>query len=271
MEFRRIESRKNERVKYYKKLCESAAFRAETGEFAAEGARLCADAAESEIRIKSVFYTDKAGEKYAAYLEKIKAKAEECFRITPPVAELMREVRASQEIFCVFSKEGLPPAGALSLKGSYLAAEHMQDPSNLGALLRSAEALGISGILLSKDSCDRFSPKALRASMGAAFRMPVWETEDLPAALRAWGEAGFRTFAAVPDRSALSVLECDFSPGCIAAVGNEGAGLSAEAIEACKTRVTIPMRGRAESLNASAAAMILMWEMMRSPEVERWT
>ena len=268
MEKIRIESRKNERVKAYKKLSESAAERAKSGRFTAEGARLCADAAESGIRIERVFYTERALEKYGPYLEKIFQKAEIAYEISEPVAQLMSEVRASQEIFCVLSRESLREPGALSQNGFYIAAERMQDPSNLGALFRTAEALGISGVILSKDSCDRFSPKALRASMGAVFRLPVWEAEDLPESIRAFGKAGFRTFAAVPDRGAKSVLKCNFAPGSIAVIGNEGAGLTAEASEACETRVTIPMRGRAESLNASAAAMILMWEMMRSPEVE---
>ena len=264
MEIMRIESRKNERVKYYKKLSESAAERAASGEFTAEGARLCADAAGSGVRIKSVFYTERALSRYRAYLEVIFEKAEAAFEISAPVSELMSDVRSSQEVFCILSRESLPAAGPLSVRGFYVAAERMQDPSNLGALFRTAEALGISGVILSKDSCDRFSPKALRASMGAVFRLPVWEAEDLPASLRQWGEEGFRTFAAVPDQSAESVLEIRFLPGSIAVIGNEGAGLSGEAVEACRTKVTIPMRGRAESLNASAAAAILIWEMMRS-------
>ena len=265
MERMRIESRKNERVKIYKKLSQSASERARSGEFTAEGARLCADAARSGVRIKSVFYTVQALEKYRPYLEEIFGRAESACEISEPVAEALRDVRSSQEVFCILSREGLPSEGTLSPEGLYIAAERIQDPSNLGALFRTAEALGISGVILSDDCCDRFSPKALRASMGSVFRLPVQEVKNLPASLRKWGEQGFFTFAAVPDQNAESVLQCRFAPGSITVIGNEGSGLTEETIRACRTRVTIPMRGRAESLNASAAAMILMWEMMREP------
>ena len=147
---------------------------------------------------------------------------------------------------------------------SYLALESVQDPANLGAALRTAEALGIGGAVLGGECCDMYSPKVLRASMGAVFRLPIFRAENMAQAVGSMNADGFATFAAVPDREALPVTRADFSRPCVAVVGNEGNGLRPETIRACSISVNIPMAGRAESLNASASAVILMWEMMRA-------
>ena len=145
--------------------------------------------------------------------------------------------------------------------GRYLALEQVQNPQNLGAAARTAEALGIAGLIVS-GGCDRFNPKALRASMGSLLRLPVMQVEDLASWLKAQNET-ILTLATVPDMRATSICTLDFSGGAIAVVGNEGNGVSEAVLSAVRERVTIPMRGAAESLNASAAATITMWEMMR--------
>ena len=155
-------------------------------------------------------------------------------------------------------------AGDAAGGGSCAVLEDLQDPGNLGTILRTAEALGIGRVVLLGDCCDPLSPKALRASMGAVFRLGLSlepSRQGLFSRLR--GE-GFRLLASVPDSAALPVTEVDFSQGpCAVFIGNEGNGLSQETIAQCQ-RVTIPMAGRAESLNASAAATILLWEMARA-------
>lgn len=262
MEILKITSRQNEAVKQFCAVARNPESRRQTGQFAVEGARLCADAAKSGMALKSVFFTLRAQEKYPSYLETLIQKAQLCYEIAEPVAEKMRDVKSPQGIFCLCEARKTEPVSRMKPGSRYLAAEHLQDPSNLGAIMRSAEALGIDGLLISSDCCDPYASKALRASMGAAFRLPVYETAAFPETLQSLRERGFATYAAVVDPAAQSVLEADFSQGAVLAVGNEGNGLSAEAIAACHP-ITIPMRGRAESLNAAAAAMILMWEMMR--------
>lgn len=258
----RITSRKNELVRTAARLTQSAARRRESGLFLAEGARLCADAARSGVPVRQLFFTARAAEKYASYLEPVREAAERSYEIADPVADLLSGTDASQGVFCVCSMkksrllEELPQTHCLAL-------ETVQDPGNLGTILRTAEALGLGSVLLAGECCDVYSPKVLRASMGAVFRLPVFFCGSLPEALRALHERGFLSCAAVPDDSALPVTRTDFSRPCLMAVGNEGNGLSAEAIAACQRRVTIPMLGRAESLNAASSAAILMWEMMR--------
>ena len=150
----------------------------------------------------------------------------------------------------------------LEKNGSYIALENIQDPSNLGAVARTAEALGLSGLIVS-GGCDLYSPKAQRAAMGSLLRVPVLRMDSMEAALHACRAQGMRLFASTPRVDALSVAEAGLGPRTVCVVGNEGAGVTRETMALCDALVTIPMRGRAESLNASAAAAILMWEMMR--------
>ena len=256
-----ISSRKNETLREAAKLLVSGEVRREKGLFLAEGARLCRDAVRSGITVKELFYTQSAGEKYPEYIMELREKAEKVFCLADHAGELLSGTKNTQGIFCVCSageheKKEIPYNHCLAL-------ENVQDPGNLGTVLRTAEALGVGSVLLCGACCDVFSPKVLRASMGAVFRLPVFFFPSLPAAVAVLDAKGFQTFAAVPESDAFPVTEADFSHPTLMAVGNEGSGLSREAKECCGRKITIPMLGRAESLNAAAAASILMWEMMR--------
>lgn len=260
-----ITSRKNEIIKHAARLSSSAEYRREQGLFVAEGARLCSDAAKSGIAVKILFFTAQAREKYEEYLNQILPVAEAAYEIAPHVAELLSETKTPQGVFCVCGmRKHTADLANLDLSRHYLALENIQDPSNLGAVLRTGEALGMGGVILAGKCCDIYSPKVLRASMGAVFRLPFFAAENMAQAAALLNAKGFLTLAAVPDFRAKKITEFDFHTPTVIAVGNEGNGLTPEAITACSQKVTIPMLGRAESLNASASAAILMWEMVRS-------
>lgn len=256
-----ISSRKNETLKAAAKLLTSSEVRREQGAYLAEGARLCRDAARSGVSIKTLFYTESAGKKYPEYLGELRETAETVYRLADHVGELLSGTKSTQGIFCVCAvkkrkTEEIP-------RNHCLALENIQDPGNLGTVLRTAEALGLGSVLLCGECCDLYAPKVLRASMGAIFRLPVFFFPALSDAVALLSARGFQSFAAVPDNGAIPVTKVKFSHPTLMAVGNEGNGLSREAIEACREKITIPMLGRAESLNAAASASILMWEMMR--------
>ena len=260
-----ITSRKNEIIKDAVRLSSSAEYRKEQGLFLTEGARLCCDAAKSGIAIRTLFFTGQAKEKYGDYLDTIQAVAGQVYEVEPHVAALLTGTKTPQGIFCVCEMpECAHKLASMELSHNYLALENIQDPANLGAVLRTAEALGVGGVVLAGSCCDVFSPKVLRASMGAVFRLPFFLEDDLAAAEKQMNARGFLTLAAVPDEKAQKITELRFQCPTVIAVGNEGNGLTKEAISACSQSVTIPMLGRAESLNASASAAILMWEMMRT-------
>lgn len=259
-----ITSRQSEIVKHAARLSSSADFRREQGLFIAEGARLCCDAAKSGAEIKTLFYTARAGEKYRDYIGVIQAAAQETYELEPHVAPLLSDTKTPQGVFCVCGmRRCAVRLDDMEIGFHYLALENIQDPANLGTVLRTAEALGIGGVILGGSCCDVYSPKVLRASMGAVFRLPFYRQSDLVSAIESLNNRGFVTLAAVPDASAKKVTAVNFKCPTVLIVGNEGNGLTSAVIAACSESVTIPMLGRAESLNASASAAILMWEMMR--------
>lgn len=257
----KITSASNETVKLCVRLRDSTRARRENGLFFLEGARLCADAASSGYEPVFLFYTEQARERYAAYLAQIAPAAGTVCAVSPAVAGKLADTRTPQGVFAVFRIPSEREAGPLEA-GAYVALEQVQDPGNLGAICRTAEAIGVRGVLLS-GCCDRYNPKAQRAAMGSLLRLKLYDIPDLPACLQACGRAGFKTYASVPDSAACPVTQADFTGPVITVIGNEGSGITPETAAACGCRITIPMGGRAESLNANSAAAILIWEMMR--------
>ena len=272
MEAPHITSRQNQIIRRAAALAGSADRRREEKLFLCEGARLCEDAARSGLRIAQCFFTPQAEKRYEKYLKAVWPVCGEAYRVEEHVAQLLSSTKSPQGVFCVCE---WPPALrqeallGFSPQRSCVVLENLQDPGNLGTVLRTAEALGISRVFLLGDCCDPLSPKVLRASMGAVFRVSVG-TERSPQRLRELlHKYGYRLHAAVPDGSARRVTDIDFSHGLHAVfIGNEGNGLTEETVGLCGDRVTIPMPGRAESLNASCAATILMWEMARGTKPE---
>lgn len=237
----------------------------------AEGARLCADAAKSGTQIAVCFFTENAEKKYAEYLRPILNSAEKAYRVEEHVASLLSDTKSPQGVFCVCrmpkrDAEGMPIGAAANKEADQriLVLENVQDPSNMGNVLRTAEALGIRHLVLVDACCDIFGPKVLRGSMGAVFRLGVEQYRDAESCLNVLKQRGVTSLAAVPDSTATPITTVDFAKGNWAVwIGNEGNGLTDTAIAKCDDRVTIPMLGRAESFNASTAAAIVMWEMMR--------
>jgi len=250
-----ISSRDNPHIKAAVRLRDAAG---DHMRFFLEGFRLCADALDSGYAPAQVFLTQAARAKYGT--EPLEQAAGQVFGITEAVAEKLGDTKSPQGVFGVFQRQEKRDIQEFWRPGGkYIALENVQDPGNLGAISRTAEALGIDGLLVC-GGCDVFHPKALRASMGALLRLPVTQADDLPAALR---DSILPCYAAVPDRDAGSIRGRDFTRGGVIAVGSEAHGLSEETIAACGHKITVPMQGRAESLNAAAAAAILMWEMVR--------
>jgi TrmH family RNA methyltransferase len=154
------------------------------------------------------------------------------------------------------------PGGRIPL---LLIAAGVQDPGNLGTLIRSAEAFGASAVLTTAGTVSEWNQKALRASAGSVFRMPVAAiTADELAALKSRGLRVFAAVAGDPQAATpLAVAEADLTQACGLMVGNEGSGLTAELLQIADARVTIPMPGRIESLNAGVAGSLLLYEASR--------
>lgn len=258
----KITARTNEKIKYAVRLGESAPLRKQAGEFFLEGARLCFDAVQTGIEIKQAFFTAKALWKYSEYVESIVSAAGVCYEISSEVSQKLSGTENPQGVFCICGARDAGASSEINPSGKYIALENLQDPSNLGAVCRSAEALGLDGLIVS-GGCDVYNPKALRTAMGSLLRMPVTVTDNLVELIGKANANGMQTLASTPRSTATDIRKVSMDGGVICCVGNEGSGLSDAVIEACRTQVVIPMAGRAESFNASAAAAILAWELKR--------
>lgn len=143
-----------------------------------------------------------------------------------------------------------------------LVLENLQNPGNLGTILRTAEGAGVTGILLSRDCVDIYNPKVVRGSMGSLLRMPYAYVEDIHEAIAELKKHGVKTYAAcLPAEGAYDTP--DYCKGTAFLIGNEGNGLTRETMEMADHKIMIPMAGHVESLNAAIAASILMYEVSR--------
>lgn len=257
--FNIITSRENPLIKLVAALQVSSEKRKRNGLFVLEGLRICKDACDNGIRFDKLIVSDAAAEKYAADTEKFSLISDECYKISDSLFKKISDTKTPQGIIAVAK---MPVTGSCGIdkNGKYIALENVADPSNLGAISRTAEALGVNGIILSSDGCDPYSPKALRASMGTLLRVPVFVTESFAETLKS---TGLKRYACVVDKTAESIKEQSFENGSVVMIGNEANGLTDSAKQSADVLVTIPMTGRAESLNAAAAAAIAMWEMMK--------
>ncbi len=256
----RIDSVSNDKIKLAVKVATSSKHRRQTGLFFLEGLRLCRDAALTGYEIECTFVTENAIEKSSQDVEKITSVSARSYIISSSVEQKITQAQTPQGIFCLCKKREIEHE--FDYSGKYIALENIQDPSNFGAICRTAEALGIKGAIIS-GCCDIYNPKTQRAAMGSALRLPVIETDDLEATLTELESKGMKLYATTPRSDVDKVTEISFDGGAVAVIGNEGNGVSDRIFAVCR-KITIPMGGRAESLNASMAAAITMWEMMRN-------
>ena len=139
----------------------------------------------------------------------------------------------------------------------------LQDPGNVGTIIRTAEAFGVDAVLVTDDCPDIYSPKVLRSTMGSAFRIPVVSFEDAEYMLNALKENEYTTYAAVLEENSICLGDFSFDKKSAVLIGNEANGLLNSITEKCDYSLYIPMKGNAESLNAATAANIIMWEMSK--------
>ena len=259
-----ITSRENDAVKEFCKLSSSKKRRDETGCFALESMKLVLEAYENGVSIEKVFLTDTALQKYREKLFELLNSGVRICIISDEVSRKMTLTDSPQGIFAVCKKlDKSFPADKIKHMGVYAALCGLQDPGNIGTILRTAEAFGVRGVIVSTSCCDLYNPKVLRASMGTVFRLPVWVSADFCGTLKSFSAAGMPTYAAVVNESVQSLTDIDFGGKGVAVIGNEGNGLPQEVADCCDVQMTIRMAGKTESLNAAMAAGIILWEMTR--------
>ncbi len=214
-----------------------------------------------------VFVTTTLIEKKSQELEKLFQTAK-CFVITPEIEEKLSQTKSPQGIFAICGKlDKSITLDTMYLRGKYIMLVNLQDAGNVGTIIRTAEAVGIDGVILTKKTCDIFNSKVIRGSMGSVFRMKTLIVDDEFKTIKSLTENGVKTYASVvdneDDNNIVDLSNVGFENPCVLLIGNEGNGLSASLSDKCTNKVTIKMNGNVESLNASMAACILMWEMVK--------
>ena len=254
----KITSRKNQLVTTSKGLLREKKLREEEGLFAVEGAKLCLEALSAGITPRWALVSETAGEKFVEAVGEIEQSCAVTV-VSDDVYGYLSEQKSPQGIF--LAGEILDKSVNLDRilsSDKILLLDCVQDSGNLGTMLRTAEALGIGGVLLGEGCADVWSPKTLRASMGSAFRLPAC-LMDTAAAVTAARDKGFAVYAAMLDETAHKLGSFSFPKKSAVVIGNEGHGVSQEAAELCQ-KLYIPIQG-AESLNAAAACAIICWQM----------
>lgn len=255
-----ITSKDNKTIKNISKLISKPKYRKEQGLFVIEGIRLCTDAVRSGATIETFICTEEAVSKHPEAVKILEHNSNNSFIVEPNIFSILSDTQTPQGVICVV-KALDNKLQFDTINSKYVLLQNMQDPSNLGAVLRSADALGFCGVILTSNCCDIYSPKVCRASMGAVFRVPFIICEDECEFVKEFNKQG-KSYAAVV-RNGTSITEFKYNETALLCIGNEGNGLTDDLVKVCTYPVTIPMKGNAESLNAAAAAGIIMWEMIR--------
>ena len=244
-----ITSRSNPLVKSILALRDKKA-RRERGEYIAEGIKQVREAVACGCKISCIVYAESfSGERFFPDLAQT---------VSDSVFEKLSEEVTPQGVLAVIK---IPDTSVRAPQGRCLLLDGVSDPGNVGTMIRTADAMGLDGVVLSRECCDLYNMKTLRAAMGSLFRMPVLVTDMEDFLHRYRGQ--LTSYAAVVGE-ATPLTEVSFPGRSVILIGNEGNGLSAHQAACCDSRITIPMTGRAESLNAAMAATILMWELSRS-------
>lgn len=213
--------------------------------------------------LKTVYMTESFYEKMAEQDRAVYTQSGVVQLVSEQVFRHMSDTKTPQGILGV----GVQPVYTLEqvIHGErplVIVLEDLQDPGNVGTILRTAEGAGVTGILLSTQSADLFNPKTVRSTMGAIYRMPFYHAEDLPVTVERLKGEGYAVYAA--DMAGGQVYdEKDYTGKTVLLIGNEGNGLSEDLLASANEAVYIPMEGKVESLNAAMAAGILMYESAR--------
>ena len=271
-----IRSRQNKNIVELCKLTDRKA-REATKTFRFDGIKLLEEAIRNDVEICAVFLASSAQERVLGGLRKrfgesYENRIEKCLIVSDDVFDKISEEKSPEGVITIAKYIDKLQKNATIYNSvhflqdkneSIVLLESVRDPSNVGAIIRSAAAIGIDRLILSADCADIYHPKAVRGSMGTLFNQRIDRVEDLAATIKELRESGRRVFAAALDERALSLGDFEILAGDAVVIGNEGHGLSQEVIDACGNSVIIPMSGRAESFNAAVAASILMWEFAK--------
>jgi len=248
-----ITSKANPLLTRVRKLNSRRSFRREEGAFAAEGPKLLLEALRWGAELEAVIAAS------GVDLPELPARA----RVAEVSDDLLRSISDTESpqgvVFICKGKDLTIPD---RLEGRrYLLLDGVQDPGNVGTIWRAADAFGADGLILCSGCADPWNPKTVRATMGAVFRLPVYEG-GLETAAEKLRRGGMPLYATALREDTVDVRSVPLERAAVV-IGSEGRGVSRQALDLCEKTIGIPMRARCESLNAAVAAAVVLWEMAR--------
>ncbi len=255
-----ISSKENEQIKHIKKLKEKK-FRDETNEFLIEGIKLVKEAIYEKQDIKQIVICDDCEKTLDITKEEMYDIAKyNCIYVTKKIFETLTDVKAPQGILAIVKKK--VENTKINFKEDIIVAlDDIQDPGNLGTILRTVDSIGLTQLVVSKNTADVFNPKVVRSTMGAIFRVNIIKSEDLKTSLQEIKKQGFEIVVSSL-HTKNNIYDLDYKNKVIV-IGNEANGVKEEIINIADKKIKIPMLGRTESLNASVATGIILYEYVR--------
>lgn len=262
-----ITSNNNAKVKQVVQWQTKAKERRKDHVFLAEGIRMCEEAPVKNVR--EVYLTEELEQKIrqnaqngdTAFWDKLQQTGYET--VSTEVFAKMADTQTPQGILTVLEQPVYDLTQLLEQPDPlFLMLENLQDPGNLGTMIRTSEAAGVAGVIMSKGTVDLFNPKVVRATMGAIFRVPFLYVESLPEMIRQMKQKNISVYGTILEESRV-YDDPDYTKPSGIVVGNEANGISKEVRESLSGRIHIPMEGSVESLNAAVAAAIVLYEASR--------
>ena len=251
-----ITSTSNQQMKNLMLLMKKAKARSEQGLFVVEGRKMFSEAPEEwieKVYVSETYYKENE--------ESLNGKSYEVLSDT--VFKAVSDTQTPQGILCLVKKPEYKLEELLQEEKTHLLIlESVQDPGNLGTMMRTGEGAGISGIIMSQTTVDLFNPKTIRSTMGSIYRVPFYIAGNLSETIQKLKEQNIKVYAAHL-KGKMQYDEPDYRGGVAFMIGNEGNGLTDETAGLADTYIRIPMEGKVESLNAAISASLLMYETNR--------
>lgn len=256
-----ITSTANGQVKHVVNLMNKAKYRRENRKFVVEGIKMVLEAPDESV--EKIFAAKSFVQSHESGLENIKWDSPKVETVSDNVFKQMSDTMTPQGIMAIIKmKESSVNEIVGQDKAFVMVCEDLQDPGNLGTIIRTGEGAGVSGIIMSRNTVDVYNPKTIRSTMGSVYRVPFLYTDNLPETIRQMKVLGVKVYAAHLNGNNSYAKE-DYFGKCAFLIGNEGNGLKKDTAALADKLIKIPMEGSVESLNAAVSAAILMYEVNR--------
>ena len=255
-----ITSKDNELIKHIRKLKDKK-YRDESNEYVVEGVKLVEEAVKENAKIKQIIVCEDTTRTYEIPTHiMLEIARYECISVSNKIFNIITQVTNPQGIMAIIEKNAQDAQIDYS-QDIIVVLDDVQDPGNLGTILRTVDSIGLNQIIVSKVTADAFNSKVVRSTMGAIFRIKIIEVENLVQEIKEMRKHHFKLMV-TSLQTKNSIYDIDFNKKIIV-IGNEANGVSKEIQDMADEKAKIPMLGRTESLNASVAAGVVMYEYVR--------